>query len=83
MTLGELGERMSGQEFDLWLAYHREAPLGVERADLHAGVVASTVANFAGKQIKDGHSMKPADFMPGRRRDPDPEPDPLEHFGAM
>ena len=45
--------------------------------------VPPAVANFAGRQLKDGHSMKPADFMPGRRRDPDPEPDPMEHFGAM
>ena len=25
MTLGELGERMSAQEFDLWCALHRQA----------------------------------------------------------
>lgn len=82
MTLAELGERMSAQEFDLWRAFHREAPLGVERGDLHAGIVASTIVNFAGKQLKEGHQMTPADFMP-KRRDPEPEPDPMQHFGAM
>lgn len=80
MTLAELGERMSAQEFSLWMHYHARCPIGVIRDDLHAGIVASTVANFAGKVMKEGRSVTPADFMPRR---PDDEPDPAEHFGAQ
>ena len=82
MTLGELGERMSAQEFDLWRALHRQAPLGPERGDLQAGIVASTVANFAGRQMKDGKSAKPSDFMPAAQEKADVNPDPMQHFGA-
>ena len=82
MTLGELGERMSAQEFDLWFALHRQAPLGPERGDLQAGIIASTVANFAGRQMKDGKSARPSDFMPTAQERADVDPDPLQHFGA-
>lgn len=83
MTLGELGERMSSEEFDLWMAYHAQFPIGEMRADFHAGVVAATIANMAGKRLPDGRSAAPTEFMPDPNRKPPEEPDPAAHFGAM
>lgn len=84
MTLGELEQRMSAEEFDLWMAYHAQFPIGEMCADFHAGVVASTIANMAGKALKEGKLVTPAEFMPHARRDEPPEePDPAAHFGAM
>jgi len=80
MTLGELGERMSAQEFDLWWARHQRVPLGEIRADLHAGIVACTVANMAGKVLK-GQNLPPSEFMP--KHEKPEEPDPMAYFGAM
>lgn len=80
MTLSQLGE-MSAAEFDLWAAFHQQYPIGQERADLHAGIVASTVANFSGKQLRDGESLAPADFMPGKKQTE--EVDPVTFFQAL
>lgn len=82
MTLGELGERMTAREFDLWWAYHRSHPIGDLRDDLRTGILASTVANFSGKTLKPGKTMNPSDFMPTEAKPPE-EPDPMEYFGAM
>jgi hypothetical protein len=81
MTLGELGERMSAQEFDLWWSLHMQDPIGSLRSDLHTGLVAATVANMAGKTLK-GKPMCAGDFMLFNRK-AEVEPDPAEHFGAM
>lgn len=83
MTLGELGERMSAQEFELWMALHARDPIGDIRADIHAGIVASTVANMAGKILKDGKQTAAGDFMPFREKQQDVDPDPAAFFGAM
>lgn len=82
MTLGELGERMSAQEFDLWFALHQRDPIGQVRADVNAAVISSTVANMAGKMLK-GKPMSHEEFMPFRERDVEVDPDPMAHFGAM
>ncbi len=78
-TLGELGRRMSSQEFSLWFALWLKEPAAL-RADMRAGIVAATVANYAGKALKDdADPAQPRDFLtfvaPGRD-----EPDPLQHF---
>ena len=44
-----------------WIAYFRIDPFGEERADLRAGIIASTVANAFRSR---GRSARPADFMP-------------------
>lgn len=82
MTLSQLGE-MSAREFDLWAAFHQQYPIGQERADLHAGIVASTVANFSGKQLREGESLAPADFMPGGKQKEAEEVDPVTFFQAL
>ncbi len=49
-------------EFIQWLAVYRLSPFGDERADLRAGIIASTVANcHATRRSK---AFEPADFMP-------------------
>lgn len=66
-TLGELSVSMTAQEFGMWAAEYEREPWGDVRADLHAGIVASTVANYAGKmRAKDQAAAKPADYMPFR-----------------
>lgn len=65
MTVEELGERMSGRELSEWVAFDRISPIGDERADLRAGIVASVVANAHRTK---GEPFKPADFMPFSER---------------
>jgi hypothetical protein len=81
MTLGELGQRMSAQEFALWCARHAQVPIGEVRDDLNTGILAAQVTNMAGKILK-GKPTSASDFMPSLNR-PNDEPDPLEFFGKM
>lgn len=61
MTVEELGERMSSRELTEWLAFDRISPIGDERDDLRAGIVASTVANCHRSRRE---PFTPQDFMP-------------------
>ena len=46
MPVSELLSRVTSTELAEWLAYEKvTGTLGTERADLHAGIVASTIAN--------------------------------------
>ncbi len=60
MTVAELGDRMSSQELSEWLAYNSIEPIGPQRADLAAGIIASTIANTNRTR---GVAFKPEDFM--------------------
>ncbi len=44
-----------------WIAYNQLEPIGEERADLRAGIIASTVANVHRGKRK---AFKASDFMP-------------------
>jgi hypothetical protein len=67
---------MSSAEYALWKDYYGEAPF---EPWLHTGLVCSTIANWAGKRLKDGAApLTPADFLPGPAEEE--EPDPFEHF---
>jgi len=55
---------MTSRQFAEWQAYAAIEPWGEDRADLRAGIVASTVANYAGKSLKEDASVSPIDFMP-------------------
>lgn len=80
-TLEELCSTMASAEFSMWVQLYNEEPWDDTRGDLHAGIIASTVANFAGKALKEGApSLTPQDFMPLLPRE---EEDPLEHFRKM
>jgi hypothetical protein len=77
---------MDADEFALWAAFYRANPWGEARADLRAAIIASTVANYAGKTRKPEAGLAaPADFIPdfGAAREPEPEPDPLAFFKAL
>lgn len=75
-TLKELREVLSYAEFQEWCLYYQIEPWGESRADLRAGIVASTLANiymdFRGVDEK----YKPADFMPYLDK-PEPELQPV------
>ena len=55
------------------MAYYGLAPFGEERADLRAGIVASTVANANRDATRRAQAFEPSDFMPqfGRREEED------------
>ena len=64
-TIQELRATLSYSEFQEWCLYYQVEPWGEDRADLRAGIVASTIANYAGKVRADGADPAlPADFMP-------------------
>lgn len=53
---------MSSAELSEYMAYDHFEPIGEARADLRAGIVASTVANFAANPPR--KPAKPVDYMP-------------------
>lgn len=61
MSVAEAQQRISAHEFAEWRAYDLRDPIGPERADLMAAVVATTVANFSGRAKR---SLRPKDFLP-------------------
>lgn len=74
MTVQELLMRISSLELAEWAAYYEIEPFGQERDNLHAGIVAATVAN-----VNRGKGKKPVqagDFM--LRVHADEPPDPAE-----
>jgi len=89
-TLEELCASMSSAEFSLWIEAYNEDQWGDKWHDWRAGLVASTVANFAGKTLgKGAKNLSPQDFMPSTSADDDEEdgeaeePDPFAFFSEM
>ena len=80
-TIQELRAVLSYAEFQEWCLYYQIEPWGEDRADLRAGIVASTIANYAGKERSNGADPAlPADFMPyldGPEQAPQAEAQPL------
>jgi len=64
MTVGELLARVSSRELSEWMAYAEIEPFGEVRADLRAGIIASTVANTARDPKKRRRPFQPREFMP-------------------
>lgn len=58
---------MTMTEIRGWMSYYECEPWGEDRADLRAGIIASTVANSYRSR---GPVLKPGDFMPqfGKQR---------------
>lgn len=75
MTVRELLGRVDSRELTEWVAFHNLHPWGEERADLRAGIVASTVANCHSTK----GTFKPSDFMPRLDRRAKPEQTPQDH----
>jgi hypothetical protein len=84
-TLDELRSSMSSQEFSLWTALYRDDQWGEARDDMRAGVVASTIANYAGKMRSEhAEPAQPSDFMPSLAKPEEAvEPDPVAFFTAV
>lgn len=61
---------LSSQQLAEWIAYFQLEPWGEERADLRAGIVASTIANV-NRSAKQRKAFEPKEFMP--RFDAEPE----------
>jgi len=60
-TVKELLQKCDSLELAEWAAYNSLEPIGGKRGDLHAGIIASTIANVnRGKNTK---AFSPADFM--------------------
>lgn len=55
---------MSSTQLAEWMAFYRLEPWGDERADMRAGIVASTIANVNRDAKKRPKPYTPGDFMP-------------------
>lgn len=60
---------MSARTYLGWLRYAAVEPFDEERADLRAGIIASTIANAFGGR-KSGKPFSPSDFMPFSEKPP-------------
>lgn len=64
MPRAEMLSQMSSAELTEWRMYARIEPFGQMRDELHAGVVASTVANTSRDPKRRSDPFRPEDFMP-------------------
>lgn len=81
-TLQELSQSMTSAEFSLWLECYPDDLWGEMRDYERAGVIAATVANYAGMvRAKHAEPAKPSDFMPNFGAEEETvEPDPAAYF---
>lgn len=70
-------DRMPMPQLLEWVAYAQIEPFGEERADLRAGIVASTIANVHRRPGKPAY--RATDFMPKFRR----RAQTVEEMGAI
>ena len=61
MTVRELLARIDSLELAEWMQFYGASPFGDERNDLHAGIIAATIANVNSSK---GRAFQPQDFMP-------------------
>ncbi len=66
MPVGEMLDRMTGAELDLWAEFYDQEPWGYQVENWRMGQVCSTAANAAGGK-KNGKPFHPKDFMPRRK----------------
>ena len=72
--------RCNARQFAEWQAEYELSPWGDERADLRAGIIASTIANVnRGK----GKAFSPGDFMPEFDKQPQKAQTPKEMATLM
>lgn len=62
-----LARAMPAALFDEWCAFYDLEPWGFQADAWRSGVVAATVANYAGRTRKKSDA-KPSDFMPRKKR---------------
>lgn len=75
MTVRELLARMNSRELAEWMAYYRLEPFGELRADVRAGMVASTIANVHRQPGK--APFGPLDFLAFPEPQPKAEPEDM------
>jgi hypothetical protein len=61
-SVSELEERIESHELTEWQIYEAIEPFGEQRADLRAGIIASTIANV--NRGKGQKAFTATDFMP-------------------
>lgn len=61
MTVAELSQKLSSAELTYWIEHYRMEPFGQMRDNLHAGLIASTIANS--NRRKGSAPITPDDFM--------------------
>lgn len=61
-TVRQLLSEMDSMELTEWMAYDQVEPFGEWRADLRAGIVASTIANAL--RGRGSRPLAPEDFIP-------------------
>ena len=55
---------MGSRELNEWFAFIDQEPIGEERADLRAGIIAAAVGNHGFRHPKEGSEYRALDFMP-------------------
>ncbi len=65
MTRARLITEITGEELAHWVAFYEVNPFGLDRGDLQAGIIASTIANVNSKK-----TYKAEDFMADFDRKP-------------
>ena len=73
--------RCNARQFAEWRAYYQIEPWGEERADLRAGIIASTIANV--NRGKGQKAFMPSDFMPDFDRKPKQPMSDEQMFAVM
>lgn len=66
MTVRTLLNSLDSAELTEWMAFETLEAFGDTRADLRMGILASTVANYGNRDLK--QAAKPIDFMPYVKR---------------
>ena len=61
MTVRRLLGELDSRELTAWMAYESVEPFGERRANLHAGIVAATVANV--NRDRHARAFQPTDFL--------------------
>ena len=77
----ELLERCDSREIAEWMAYDSVEPFGEDRADLRAGIIASTIANVNRESKR--KAFVPRDFMPDFDSKPKPAQSQQEMTAVM
>lgn len=62
MGVREAQQRIDSREYAEWIAYDQIEPIGPERGDLQAAIVASTIANV--NRSSRSRAFTPDQFMP-------------------
>ncbi|MFZ2738093.1 MAG: DUF4035 domain-containing protein [Burkholderiaceae bacterium] len=76
LPVRELLARIGSDELTEWMAFYQLEPFGDFRADVRAGIVASTFANA--NRARDTKPFTPEDFMPFVDKQPAKAPSPIK-----